>query len=142
MFAQTIRRTTPFGVLLSAALALGACGSEPAPAGGSITAADLAGRVTRGTAPVIFDVRTPEEYAAGHVPGAINLPHTEVAARAEEFAAYKPREVVVYCGSGRRAASAEADLIAAGFGNVLDLEGHMQGWQDGGYPLDQVTESN
>ncbi len=141
MFAQTIRRTTPFVVLLSAVLALGACGSEPEP-GGSITAADLAGRVTRGTAPVIFDVRTPEEYAAGHVPGAINLPHTEVAARAAEFAAYKTREVVVYCGSGRRAASAQADLAAAGFGNVLQLEGHMQGWQAGGYSLDQITESN
>ncbi len=142
MFARTIRRTPSLMLWLSAALALAGCGPEPTPGGDSITAADLAGRVARGSAPMIFDVRTPDEYAAGHVPGAINLPHTEVAARAEEFAAYKGREVVVYCGSGMRAASAASDLKAAGFARVLDLEGHMQGWQAGGYPLDEVTESN
>ena len=134
MIGQAQRFYAWAGGLLAVALLAG-CGSEPT--GTTIAAADLAGRISQGTAPVIFDVRTPEEYAGGHVPGAINIPHTEVAERAGEFSVYQDREVVVYCGSGKRAAIAEAALQQAGFSRIVDLEGHMQQWKADGYPLDR-----
>ena len=56
------------------------------------------------SSPVILDVRTPEEYAAGHVPGAINIPHDQVRARLAEIDSAKDQPIVVYCRSGRRAA--------------------------------------
>ena len=49
----------------------------------------------------VLDVRTPEEYAAGHVPGAVNIPHDQLASRLAEVP--KDTEVVLYCRSGRRA---------------------------------------
>ena len=51
---------------------------------------------------VVLDVRTPEEYAAGHVVGARNIPHTEIVARIAELAGARDRDLVVYCRSGRR----------------------------------------
>ena len=126
-----------FGFLLSVLFVVASCGGAPEePVGGSITAADLAGRISASDAPVIFDVRTAEEYASGHVPGAINLPHSEVTARIDEISNFKDREVIVYCRSGKRAEMAEADLRAAGFGNVRDLEGHMMQWEADGHPVE------
>lgn len=140
MSTRALQRVCGFALLVCLALALSACGKEEATA--TISAADLAGRIGNGTAPGIFDVRTPEEYAAGHVPGAINIPHDQLPDRIGEFSPYQDMEVVVYCGSGKRAGIAEATLAAAGFRNVKDLEGHMQQWEADGYPTDQVSESN
>jgi len=85
---------------------------------------------------LILDVRTPEEYAGGHVPGAVNVPHTEVAARLDEIGAEvegdPSRPVVVYCERGGRAAKAEAELLEAGFTQVLHLEGDMSDWRAAG----------
>jgi phage shock protein E len=76
----------------------------------------------------LLDVRTPEEFAAGHVPGARNIPVSDLGARLDELAAARRGDIVVYCGSGRRAASALRTLQAAGFEHLLHLEGDMQGW--------------
>ena len=140
MTTRAIQRACVFALLASMLLALSACAKEEAAA--SITAADLAGRIGQGTAPAIFDVRTPEEYAAGHVPGAINIPHDELPNRVNEFSVYQDMEVVVYCRSGKRAGIAEQALAAAGFRGVRDLEGHMQQWEAEGFSVDQVSESN
>ncbi|MCC2617437.1 rhodanese-like domain-containing protein [Aestuariibacter halophilus] len=82
----------------------------------------------------IVDVRSAEEYAQGHVPGAINLPHDQIAelAQAQLVASGKP--VVLYCRSGRRAQLAAEALQALGYDNLLHLSGDMQGWQDAGHP--------
>ena len=47
---------------------------------------ELAARLEAGTAPVLLDVRSPEEFAAGHIPGAINIPYDEIPARLAEIA--------------------------------------------------------
>jgi len=140
MSTRALQRVSGFALLVCLALALSACGKEEATA--TITSAELAGRIGNGTAPAIFDVRTPEEYAEGHVPGAINIPHDLLPDRIDEFAPYQDMEVVVYCRSGKRAGIAETALATAGFRNVRDLEGHMQQWQADGYPTDQVSDSN
>jgi len=140
MSTRLLQRVSGFALLVCLALVLSACGKDETTA--TITAADLAGRIGKGTAPAIFDVRTPEEYEAGHIPGAINIPHDRLADRIGEFAPYQDMEVVVYCRSGKRAGIAETALAAAGFRNVKDLEGHMQQWEADGYPMDQVSASN
>jgi rhodanese-related sulfurtransferase len=101
-----------------------------------ITAVELAERVRTRAAPLILDVRSPREYSAGHVPGAINIPHTELAGRLGELGIDKPDEVVVYCLSGKRAAMAEQVLAQAGYTSVRDLEGQLRAWQGGGYPVE------
>ncbi len=122
------------GLLLLGAVVASAC-QHPSTQVGSIAAADLAQRVASGKAPVVLDVRTPAEFAAGHIPGAINIPHDELAARLSEIPAAKTTEIVVHCQAGGRAAKAEAVLAQAGYTDVLDLQGHMSGWAQQGLPL-------
>ncbi len=85
---------------------------------------------------VVLDVRTAAEFAAGHVPGAINIPHDQVVARIAELAASKDAEIVVYCRSGRRSALALQALHAAGFPRLRHLDGDFLAWQSAGLPLE------
>jgi rhodanese-related sulfurtransferase len=126
-------RAAAGAALLVAGLAL-ACG--PAAAGDAPAApADVLARIERGDAPLLLDVRTPAEFAAGHVPGAVNVPIDSLAGRLDELGRGRDREVVVYCERGPRAAKAQAALAAAGFSAVRQLEGHMAGWRDAGLPV-------
>ena len=86
-------------------------------------------------APVlVLDVRTPEEFAAGHVPGAVNIPYDQVGTRLSEIP--KTEEVVLYCRTGRRAALAAETLSAAGYKKLAHLTGDMQGWTAAGLPVE------
>jgi len=102
----------------------------------TIGADELMSRIEAETAPTILDVRTPEEFAAGHVPGAINIPYTELEERYSELELEGSDELVVYCQSGRRAAIAEAALSELGFTNVRDLDGHIAAWKQAERPLE------
>jgi len=95
----------------------------------SIAPTTLAARIEAGSAPRILDVRSPEEFASGHVPGAVNVPHAELATRLPDLGLAPGDEVVVYCERGPRAAAAAATLRDAGFVSVEHLEGHMSGWR-------------
>lgn len=87
------------------------------------------------TAPYVLDVRTPEEFAAGHVPGAVNIPLQEFGARFAEVP--KDRDVVLYCRSGARSANAEALLRREGYGRTEQLEGSMLAWLDAKLPVEK-----
>jgi rhodanese-related sulfurtransferase len=76
---------------------------------------------------LLLDVRTPSEFAAAHLDGAINIPVYELAARAKELGSTE-RPVVVYCQSGSRSAAATTLLNRAGFHEVYDL-GAMSRWK-------------
>jgi rhodanese-related sulfurtransferase len=84
---------------------------------------------------VVLDVRTAAEYAEGHVPGARNIPHTEIAARIAELEDARGRDLVVYCRSGNRTAQALGMLEAAGFRRLLHLKGDYQRWMEAGRPV-------
>jgi len=86
---------------------------------------------------VILDVRTPEEFARGHVPNAVLIPHGELASRISELGAETGNPVVVYCESGKRASLAGEVLLDAGFTNVLHLDGDMRGWRANDRPTEQ-----
>jgi phage shock protein E len=76
---------------------------------------------------LILDVRTPEEYAQAHVPGAKNIPVQELQARVAELGA-NDTPIVVYCRSGARSAAAATLLARAGFARVTDI-GAMGNWR-------------
>jgi len=78
---------------------------------------------------VIVDVRTPAEFAQGHVPGAINSPVDQIASRLSELADAKNKDVVLYCRSGRRAGQAAEVLKANGFNKLFHLAGDMPKWE-------------
>jgi phage shock protein E len=88
-------------------------------------------------APLVLDVRTPAEFAEGHVPHAINLPHDQLEARLAELAPGGDRTVVVYCKSGKRAAIASEILAEAGFSDLRHLTGDMDGWRAAGLPVER-----
>lgn len=118
-------------VAASAAIAASAAGGAP-----PITREELSQRIAEGRAPLILDVRTAQEFADGHLSGARNIPHDQLAGRLAELAIGRRDEVVVHCHSGRRAAAAEQMLRDAGYTNVRDLEGHWQEWREAGLPAE------
>jgi phage shock protein E len=73
----------------------------------------------------LLDVRTPGEFSAGALPGAVNIPVSELEARLDEVS--RDRAVIVYCRSGARSGRASNTLQSAGFAQVHDL-GAMAAW--------------
>jgi rhodanese-related sulfurtransferase len=92
----------------------------------------LLDRLARGDAPAVLDVRSPAEFAAGHVPGAVNVPFTSVLAGSEGVCAPKSQTLVVYCGHGPRAWLAGEVLRWRGYERVTYLRGHMAAWRRAG----------
>jgi len=69
------------------------------------------------------DVRSADEFKAGHVEGAVNIPHTEIAARIAEVTANKDAQLYLYCRSGRRSGIASDVLSEMGFSAVENVGG-------------------
>jgi len=91
------------------------------------------------TAPYVLDVRTAEEFVAGHVPGAVNIPHDQIPARLAEVP--KDRDVVLYCRSGRRAVLAGEVLADNGYARLEHLQGDMLGWVEQGRPVEKPRDA-
>jgi len=75
-------------------------------------------------APLWIDVRSAEEYAAGHLEGAVNIPYDEIATRISEVTRDKQRAIRLYCGIGVRAQVAKVALEAQGFEQVSNEGGY------------------
>jgi rhodanese-related sulfurtransferase len=100
--------------------------------GDAVSPAALLDWIGRGHAPVILDVRSAGEFAAGHVPGARHVPFTSVLAGSDNLRAEKSATVVVYCGHGPRAWLVGAWLRRRGYARVTYLRGHMAAWRRAG----------
>lgn len=85
---------------------------------------------------LILDVRTAEEFAAGHVPGAINIPSTHFPARIAELSSDN-KDVVIYCAAGIRAEHAATSLRENGFSRLMHLDGDMTDWVDSKRPVEK-----
>ncbi|NIP78134.1 MAG: rhodanese-like domain-containing protein [Gemmatimonadetes bacterium] len=105
-------------ITLALGLATGCSTEAPDGARGEAASGAVATETAAESEVVYVDVRTPEEYAAGHVEGAINIPHTEMRERYGELEQYRGDEIVVYCRSGRRSGIAQGILEGVGFDNV------------------------
>ena len=84
---------------------------------------------------VLLDVRTPDEYAGGHLPGAINIPNAELADRIGELADARERDIVVYCRTGNRTEQALKVLEKAGFKRLFHLKGDYTRWSEEKRPV-------
>jgi glyoxylase-like metal-dependent hydrolase (beta-lactamase superfamily II)/rhodanese-related sulfurtransferase len=88
--------------------------------------------VAQDQAPLIVDVRNPDEYTGelGHIQGSINIPLMELADRYQELADDKGQQIVLVCRSGVRSTTAAALLTGFGFKQVYDLKGGMVRWNN------------
>lgn len=72
---------------------------------------------------IIIDARTDEEFAEGHIEGAILIPEYEIANRVEKELPDKDALILVYCRSGRRSKIASGELVNLGYTNVKEFGG-------------------
>jgi rhodanese-related sulfurtransferase len=84
---------------------------------------------------VVVDVRTPDEFAGGHLRDARNVPLQELSKRTSELDKFKSKTVITVCQSGATSAKAAALLKKAGFAEAASLDGGLAAWQAQGLPL-------
>ncbi|MDW8214034.1 MAG: rhodanese-like domain-containing protein [Roseiflexaceae bacterium] len=139
-------------LLIAATFALASCASAPAasmptaPNAAQSSAIDIANlplNVDVATARaimgrddvVLLDVREPEEYAAGHIPGVQLIPMGTVPARLSDIPTDKT--VIVTCRSGNRSGQITDFLRRNGFTRVHNMRGGILAWQRAGYPIER-----
>ncbi len=135
-----------FVLLLGASLALAACGGggeTTTPAADEIDINALAPSIDVQTAyaarsnPTVFmlDVREPDEYDAGHIPGITLIPMGEIPDRLGEIPTDVP--VIVTCRTGNRSGQVVDFLREQGFTNVHNMDGGIVAWQKAGYEVEE-----
>ena len=72
---------------------------------------------------IILDVRRPDEYAEGHIPGAINVPNEDIGTAEISELPDKSQLILVYCRSGRRSKEASEKLVKLGYTNIVEFGG-------------------
>jgi rhodanese-related sulfurtransferase len=129
-----ISRLKAVSLLAAAAIGLAAYSAGSSEAGYvTRTVTEVQQTVTAKEHPVVIDVREPDEFASGHVPGAVNVPLATVGT----WAATQPKEApcVVICQSGRRSVTASEILVEQGFKQVTNVAGGTAAWIEQGLPV-------
>lgn len=83
----------------------------------------------------ILDVREVNEYAAGHLPDAVNIPGGKLAERIGELEKFKDKPIIVCCASGMRSNKVCGELKKQGFTKLHNLAGGVDAWVGAGYPI-------
>lgn len=104
------------------------------PRGKRASALQVTQLINRGKSTIV-DVRSAEEFAAGHLRDAKNIPLADLATRIGELEKSKGRSVVVVCQTGARSDKAVRQLAAAGFDDVVSLDGGLTAWHAAGLPV-------
>lgn len=114
-------------LLILAALFLTACGitkeNDREAVYMNITAEEAKAIMDSEKGYIILDVREQDEYAAGHIPGAILIPYTQIEEKADEMLPDKDQLILVYCRSGRRSKIAAEALVKLGYTNIKEFGG-------------------
>ncbi|MGH8254107.1 MAG: rhodanese-like domain-containing protein [Steroidobacteraceae bacterium] len=100
---------------------------------GAIGAQDLVRLMNQGA--LLLDVRSAEEFAAGHIRGARSLPAAQLGDSADSLKRYKDKPLVVYCEQGGSAAGAMRALAQLGFTQVANLRGGLRAWRAENLPV-------
>jgi phage shock protein E len=130
-------------LLLALALGLGCNGSGSAPPSAqvlplTIQEADTMIAARQGDPDfVILDVRTPGEFAAGHLEDAINIDFNSGTFDTDVGALDRSKTYLVHCAAGSRSALATADMLAMGFSDLYDMVDGFSGWVAAGLPWTQ-----
>jgi len=82
-------------------------------------------KVTAGQG-IVIDVRSAEEFNAGHLEDAVNIPHTEIGSRIVDYVKDKDTEISLYCRSGRRSGLAQTKLLEMGYRNAVNAGGYEE----------------
>jgi rhodanese-related sulfurtransferase len=113
--------------LLVAVMMLAACGQDTEKDQGAvyvnITAEEAKQIMDSEEGYIILDVREQDEYDAGHIPGAILIPYTQIGEKAEKVLPDKGQLLLVYCRSGRRSKIAAEALVELGYTNIKEFGG-------------------
>ena len=113
--------------LLLAAILLTACGQsngkEQEAMYVNITAQEAKTIMDNEEGYVVLDVREQDEYDAGHIPGAILIPYTQIEEKANEILPDQDQLILVYCRSGRRSKIAAEALVELGYTNIKEFGG-------------------
>ena len=99
-----------------------------------VSAAEAIAMMEEETGYLILDVRTPEEYAQKHIPGAVNIPNEAIGTEEIPELPQKDQLILVYCRSGNRSKQASEKLAALGYTNIVEFGG-INDW-----PGETVTE--
>ena len=105
--------------------------------GGSLTPARAVQLINREKA-VVIDVCETEEFAAGHVGGAKNVPLSQLEERLPTVVKNKATPVVLVCASGARSARAVAIARKLGYDNAQSLAGGLKSWRDANLPVEKA----
>jgi rhodanese-related sulfurtransferase len=92
------------------------------------------------TGAIVIDVREPEEYERGHLPGAIHIPQADLALFLDQLEKSKP--YLVACAGGVRSIRSAHYLAWAGYKDVVSLDGGTDGWAQAGLPLEGTSEES
>jgi len=84
---------------------------------------------------VVVDVREADEWAQGHVPGAVFIPRGLLELRIEEMVPDKSQQVILHCAGGTRSALAAKALQQLGYANAASMAGGFSRWQEKGFPF-------
>jgi rhodanese-related sulfurtransferase len=103
----------------------------------AISSQDLIRLMNQGA--LVLDIRKPDEFAAGHVNGAKQLPSDQILTAGENFKRFKEKPVVVYCESGSLAAAAVRQLNRQGFTKAFALRGGFSGWRSDNLPVSKAA---
>ena len=120
-------RVAAVAVAALLATLLAACGASSKPSYRQITADEAARMMQEETDFVLLDVRTQEEYASGHIPGAICIPNETIGSEEIPELPDKDQLILVYCRSGNRSKQASQKLAEQGYTNVVEFGG-INGW--------------
>ncbi len=102
-----------------------------------IPAAEVKERLDTPQAPLMVDLRTPPEFAVAHLPGAVNIPLSELVKRLDEVRPAEDHDLLIYCFNGSRTRQAEPLLYAHDISNFYHLEGSLEGWLLKNYPIEK-----
>jgi rhodanese-related sulfurtransferase len=108
---------------------------SPAEPAHELSAREALSQRQAGEGLIFVDVRTPEEFASGRVPGALNIPIQQLPGRLAELG--RDDRLVVYCERGPRSALAIETLLGAVYTHVSHLTGDMAGWRAAGLPIEK-----
>jgi rhodanese-related sulfurtransferase len=105
------------------------------PRGRQATPLQATQMINRGKSTAVIDVRSADEFNAGHLRDAKNMPLADLANRIGELDKNKVKTVILVCQSGARADKAARQLKSAGFEDIYTLEGGVNAWSAAGLPL-------
>lgn len=134
LLEYAVRHPLLFGGTVALALAVAAYEFSKARSGGQAVGPTDAVRLMNQGA-LLLDVRSPAEYAGGHIIDARHVPQDDVAKAAETLKRFKDKVVITCCETGLRSGAAARTLKTLGFTKVVNLRGGLQAWRAENLPL-------